>query len=963
MNTQMRRMTRFLLNVTVIGLDALCLMPLGAEAVDLYWDAGGGLSTNWSAVANWDTAAAGGGGNPGIAPGANDTAYFNVSTLNSAQIVLVDSTPLSVQGLVVSNTGNTTLETLLNPILRLGAGGITINAGAGLLQFGSSTQNHRFTFTLTANQTWKNNSANTVTFVNQNSVDNGGFLLTIDGAGSFATGSGAFSGTGGLTKNGSGTFATAAAHAFTGPLTVNGGTLNSSRTGGGFTTTSVTLNGGTLIATTLASAGSASGIGAGSAAADVVFGGGTLSHNVASAASTDRLFTIGNTNGLTATINSSAILAANTLGFTGTGALAFGGSGARTLTLTGSNTGTNTFRPVIGDGDGGATALVKSDLGTWTLSGPNTYTGGTTLSAGTLKLSGSGTIGSGPLTLASGTLDLGGSSQSAGAVSASGGTVANGTLSASSLNVQNGLLQLDFSAASSPRSNIVVLLQGVTLENGGSLSMKGAPGLVSTQSLSSVTIGEGLAQIWNQPSGSTLNVLNLGALSTTLGGGLLITNGAGGVVTATATNDDAGILSGRIVYKDTSWSEANFAARNANGTLGANSNFVAITNVTFTPLTGSNYSIRCAQNKGATLNANGIINSLRITPAGSTTSLALSDHLLTITRGGILFTCDYNWATTIRSGQITVGSGNELTLHHDATSVFSFNAQIIDNGSPVAVTLVGTTYSGAVSPLTLGTNNTYSGGTFINSNTVLTATYPQALGTGFVKLNGGNLTLGAPLTISSNLLGSSGSIIDLGGNTLTVAQGGNSTFAGSIINTGSVVKAGSGVLTLAGANTYRGGTTVEAGTLQVINSSGSGTGTSTVTVKTGATLGGTGSVAGAVTIQNGGKLSPGTPGAAGTLAVSNLVFEAGSTFAVDIGGDTSTDRVLATGAVTLGGALVVKTVSGYVPQAGKEWVIVTGAISSGTFAPVTPGYQVVVGTNSVVLRSVPARSGTTVLLL
>jgi autotransporter-associated beta strand protein len=55
--------------------------------------------------------------------------------------------------------------------------------------------------------------------------------------------------------------------------------------------------------------------------------------------------------------------------------------------LTGSNTGTNTFAPVIGDGTGGATSLVKDGTGTWVVSGTsNTYTGNTTVVDGTLSV-------------------------------------------------------------------------------------------------------------------------------------------------------------------------------------------------------------------------------------------------------------------------------------------------------------------------------------------------------------------------------------------------------------------------------------------------------------------------------------------------------------------------------------------------------------------------------------------------
>ena len=62
-----------------------------------------------------------------------------------------------------------------------------------------------------------------------------------------------------------------------------------------------------------------------------------------------------------------------------------------------------------------------------TLSAANTYGGGSTVSAGTLKLSGSGTLGasSGTLTVNGGTVDLNGTNQGVGNLTGAGGTILN----------------------------------------------------------------------------------------------------------------------------------------------------------------------------------------------------------------------------------------------------------------------------------------------------------------------------------------------------------------------------------------------------------------------------------------------------------------------------------------------------------------------------------------------------------
>jgi autotransporter-associated beta strand protein len=69
----------------------------------------------------------------------------------------------------------------------------------------------------------------------------------------------------------------------------------------------------------------------------------------------------------------------------------------------------------------------------------NTYSGGTTVNAGTLALSGSGTLGStsGTVAIGAGTLDLGGLSRTSGAFTLDSGTLRNGTLTAASYGLNN----------------------------------------------------------------------------------------------------------------------------------------------------------------------------------------------------------------------------------------------------------------------------------------------------------------------------------------------------------------------------------------------------------------------------------------------------------------------------------------------------------------------------------------------
>lgn len=126
---------------------------------------------------------------------------------------------------------------------------------------------------------------------------------------------------------------------------------------------------------------------------------------------------------------------------------------------------------------------------------------------------------------------------------------------------------------------------------------------------------------------------------------------------------------------------------------------------------------------------------------------------------------------------------------------------------------------------------------------------------------------------------------------------------------GSLTKAGHGRLTLNGANTYTGLTTVLAGALLATNTTGSATGTGPVQVSAG-TLGGTGTIAGPVTITSDvhpAFLAPGTGRRAATLSLlSRLTFDAPATYKVDLdSGSATADKVVAFGLTIQSGAQII----------------------------------------------------------
>ena len=161
------------------------------------------------------------------------------------------------------------------------------------------------------------------------------------------------------------------------------------------------------------------------------------------------------------------------------------------------------------------------------------------------------------------------------------------------------------------------------------------------------------------------------------------------------------------------------------------------------------------------------------------------------------------------------------------------------------------------------------------------------------------------------------------------------TFSGLIRNSGgslALTKLGLGTQTLSGANTYSGGTLVSGGILIVNNTSGSGTGTGDVTVNSTATLGGKGSISGAVTILFGGTLSPGT--SVGKLTInSNLTLQGTVFMEIARNGSVLTND-LVTGIKTnfYGGTLIVTNFGSSPLQVGDSFQLFNAVNYADGFA-------------------------------
>jgi autotransporter-associated beta strand protein len=181
----------------------------------------------------------------------------------------------------------------------------------------------------------------------------------------------------------------------------------------------------------------------------------------------------------------------------------------------------------------------------------------------------------------------------------------------------------------------------------------------------------------------------------------------------------------------------------------------------------------------------------------------------------------------------------------------------------------------------LGTN-TYTGNTIISNGTLNVGGAGQ-LGSG---------------TYAGNIINNAA---------FNYASTANQTLSGIISGTGSLTNSGTGTLILSGTNTYTGPTLIQAGTLLVNGSLG----TNTVTVSSNATLVGNGLILGAVSVLDGGILTPGTA-SLGTLTVSNtLTLAATSTNIFRLNATTTnSDAISGLTTVSYGGTLIVSNING-----------------------------------------------------
>ena len=528
--------------------------------------------------------------------------------------------------------------------------------------------------------------------------------------------------------------------------------------------------------------------------------------------------------------------------------------------------------------------LTKSGVGTLTLSAANTYTGLTTVNAGTINLGNIDALGTtaAGTTVASGGRVTFGTLTTASIVAEPFGITGTGTASNGALNV-GGNKTINLSGAITLSGNA-----SVSADGGSAFNFTSASGITGTDTNFAFQTDGSVANSITGP-------ISLGAGSLTKSGNsTLILSGdntysggttiSGGILAIPSTGD-AGTgdisIAGAVRLELGAVTLANTINLGANATAGGRGQVEGINgittlsgpiSVTVAPVAGGTFATTGA---GTLLNLNGTITATPSTVpvsvrlgnvnfggGGNYTDLRISGNVglnaddgistSAVTTVGASLTCvidlrgfDQSLAGMIKGGSTAsvVNSAAATTGTLTLTSTVSSTNAVVLAGSG-AGTLAVTQAGSAVQ--TLSGVNTYTGPTTVTSGTLAAgvasvANVSGAFGKNSAVIMADEATAILDITGFNTQIGSLtgggaiGGNVNLGAAVLNV--GGDNTspaaYAGAIAGTGALTKIGTGTQVLSGANSYNGNTTVSAGTLALVG----GSQASAITVGAGASLG------------------------------------------------------------------------------------------------------------------------------
>ena len=624
-------------------------------------------------------------------------------------------------------------------------------------------------------------------------------------------------------------------------------------------------------------------------------------------------------------------ISAGSLQITGSGSLGTGASYSGNISNSGSftlNTATDQTLTGILSGNG---ALVKSNTNTVILSGANTFTGNTTINAGTLRVNGTGTLGSATYagTIANnGTLFF----------NTSTNQILSGAISGSGALTQNGSSTLTLNGSASSYT-------GATTVSSGTLIVVNNAYSNTTTSSSAITIASGATLNASQTNAYTYS--SFGALS---GAGTLIIGTAAQFNRFSIGYDNASSTFSGVINMAKSDSLIN---KYGTGTLtlsGDNRESVGML-INFTP------------NSKIIFGSATALGNMSIQMEASGSLIAAATGLNLTSSGGVRLNNTSTIGETANNGNLTFNGANSMYTSA-ATRIFTVNNVLTLNGDTIGAYGNVTFQKNGSGTLVLNGTNQW-GAMTITAGEVAVGN-SNALGTGALSLSGGlssssaagvtvtnnsvingNINLGSA-TYSNNLTLSGA--MDLGTSVRTFTVANNSTISGAISNTGGITKSGTGTLILTGNNTYTGATTLNTGnisfstTAALANSSSLSMANATALIYTGGAAslgsnitvtGGTGSTG---TIRNSGT---GLLTLSGALSKNSTTLTlAGGTNGITVSGvisgsSANSDLVIDGGTTTLTNANNSYNGPTFIINSGTLNANTTGALPTSTLSAVT----------------------------
>ena len=457
----------------------------------------------------------------------------------------------------------------------------------------------------------------------------------------------------------------------------------------------------------------------------------------------------------------------------------------------------------------GAGKLVQNGIGTITVSGSNTYTGGTIINSGSLVVGSAKALGAatGDLTVNAGILDLRKNNVTVGALSGSGGAI---TVGGGAYDVPSGTTTL--TTNTSKNTVLASALRDEPMQGGvsggGVVVVIGPQPVFNPQLLALVKAGSGTLTLAgnNNFNGGTfllgggLNLVDgysMGGGIFTIGGVSTIDNISGSAFTSYGGGSQA--WNADFTFKGSSSLafDTGEIVLNGNRTVTVASNTLSY---------GGNFS-------GATPTSGLIKSGTGTLVLGGNNSYGGNT---TVSAGTLQFSGSLGKGSILNSGVLVADVQNGLALNN----TISGSGRLVKNNTGLLV---------------LNGTNSFTGGTTLNDG-MISLGNAKGLGAATCDLtvNGGTLDLNNFSVIVGRLSGTSGLITNLygtGTSKLTTNSSLSGTYAGGIADGSGVVsfeKAGTGTLTLSGSNSYRGGTSLSGGGLNLANANAIGTGALTI---------------------------------------------------------------------------------------------------------------------------------------